>query len=88
LKDLRRHTTPLAPAFIIINESKEKHVENKAIEEAKWAQQLVEIEQPTTFSSKPIEGGFFYIKACSPNIPIVIPTKFCSKYIMRCWGKE
>ncbi len=37
MKDLRRYTTPLAPASIIINESKEKHVENKTIEEAKWA---------------------------------------------------
>jgi hypothetical protein len=33
LRDLRRHIAPYAPTFIIINDSEEKQVENKAIEE-------------------------------------------------------
>jgi len=41
LKDLWRH---LAPAFIIINDYEEEHVENIVTEEVEWAQQPIEVE--------------------------------------------
>jgi hypothetical protein len=44
LRDLRRHTAPLAPTFIIISDCEEEHVENIVTKEVKRAQQLVEVE--------------------------------------------
>jgi hypothetical protein len=38
-------------------------------------EQLVEVEQLANFSLVPIEGGFFDIKANSPNIHVIVPTK-------------
>lgn len=38
-------------------------------------EQLVEVEQLANVSSVSIEGGFFDIKADSPNIHVVVPTK-------------
>jgi hypothetical protein len=42
----------------------------------------------TYFSSIPVEGGFFYVKAGTLDILVAIPTKAQSKYIMRHKGKE
>jgi len=58
------------------------------MKKVKHVQQLVEVERLTTFSSKPIEGGFFKVETSFPDIPIIIPTKSRSKYMMRCWGKK
>jgi hypothetical protein len=44
LKDSRTHINSSAPTFIIINDSKEKQVETRAIEKVKWAQQPLEVE--------------------------------------------
>jgi hypothetical protein len=44
LKELWRHVAPLAPAFIIINDSEEEHVENIVTEEVERAQQPIEVE--------------------------------------------
>jgi hypothetical protein len=52
------------------------------------AKQPVKVEQLIDFSSTPVEGGFFDMKPNSPNIPIAIPSKAPSKFIMRCKGKE
>jgi hypothetical protein len=80
LRDLQRQTTSPTPTFVVINNSKEEeHVERKTIEKEKQVKQLVEIEQPTKFSSKLVEGGFFDIEVGSPNIPIIVPTKSQSK---------
>jgi hypothetical protein len=40
------------------------------------------------FLSTLIEGGFFEVEPDSPNIPIVVPTKAQSKFMMRHNGKE
>jgi hypothetical protein len=51
-------------------------------------QQLVEVEQLTKFSSKLVEGGFFYVKGGSLDVPISIPTKFWFKYMMKHKGEK
>jgi hypothetical protein len=35
-----------------------------------------------------VEGGFFDVELDSLDIPIVIPTKAQSKFMMRCKGEE
>jgi hypothetical protein len=44
LKDLRRHTTPLALAFIIISDYEEECVGNIITKEVEGAQQPIEVE--------------------------------------------
>jgi hypothetical protein len=40
------------------------------------------------FSVILVEGGFLNKEVNSPDIPVVVPTKFQSKYMMRHKGKE
>ncbi len=40
------------------------------------------------FSLELVEGGFFKIEASSPDMLVIIPTKSCSKYMMKLEGKE
>jgi hypothetical protein len=35
-----------------------------------------------------VEGGFFYVKGGSLYVPITIPTKFWSKYMMKHKGEK
>jgi len=84
LQGFQRQFSPLAPTFVLINDSeKEEHVERRATNKEEKAKQLVEIEQPTYFSSIPIEGRFFNVEGDSPDILVTIPTKAWSKYMMR-----
>jgi len=41
LKNLHKHTTPSAPTFLIINDSEEEQVEDKATKEVEWVLQLI-----------------------------------------------
>jgi hypothetical protein len=78
-----------APSFVIISDcEEEKQVERKATEKEEKVKWLVEVEQLAYFSSIPIEGGFFNVEVDSPHIPIVVPPKVWSKYMMRRKGKE
>jgi hypothetical protein len=84
LRGFRRQFSPLAPTFVLINDSeKEEHVERRATDKEEKAKQLIEIKQPTYFSLIPIEGGFFNVEGDSPNILVTIPTKAWSKHTMR-----
>ncbi len=87
LKDLQRHTTSFIHAFIVISDYEEEQLENKTTKKAEWSPQLVEIRQPVACSSK-LVGGFFKIEVGSHDIPVIIPTKYHSKYIMSCQGNE
>jgi hypothetical protein len=41
-----------------------------------------------TFSSELVERKFFEVEVGSFDIHVIIPTKFRTKYMMRCQGKE
>jgi hypothetical protein len=41
-----------------------------------------------TFSSELVERRFFEVEVGSFDIHVIIPTKFRTKYMMRCQGKE
>jgi hypothetical protein len=71
-----------------MSDFEEESVENKTKEEAQWVQQPLEAKQLVTFSFKTVERGSFNVEVNSLNVLIVIPTKSCSKYMMRCRGKE
>jgi hypothetical protein len=80
---------PLGPTVIIINDSEEEEqVEKKTTKVEAKAEQLVEVEQPTDFLAKPIEGGFFDVEPDSLDILVVVPTKAWSKCMMKRKGKE
>ncbi len=63
-------------------------MERRAIEEEEEVEQPIEIKQLTDFSLVLVEGGFFDVEVDSFNIPIDVPTKARSKYMMRHKGKE
>ncbi len=88
-RDLQRQTAPLAPAFVIINDYEEKGwVEKKATKKEEQVQRPIEIEQCVKYSLGPVEGGFLDIKVGYHDVPVVVPTKSQSKYMMKHKGKE
>jgi hypothetical protein len=70
--------SPPTPTFVIISDYEEEEQGRKR----SWT--TCEVEQLADFSLALVKGGFFDIEVHSPDIPIVVPTKAWSKYMMRC----
>jgi hypothetical protein len=64
---------PLAPTIIVINDFEEEEIEVEDVDLE--VPQPTEVEQPTNFSLKPIQGGLFDVEPNSLDIPIILPTK-------------
>ncbi len=83
LRGFWKQFSPPTPTFVIISDYEEEEQVEKKNYKGRRSWTTCEVEQLVDFSSALVKGGFFDIEFDSLDIPIIVPTKAWSKYMMR-----